>query len=178
MFDRIHILGASGSGTTTLAERLCGRLSHAHFDSDDFLWEKKFTLLKPREERLSSLRARLETAERWILSGAVIDWGNPLIPLFDLVIFVSVPDEVRLERLRRRERERHGESIQPGHEKHENFLEFMEWASLYEIEGTDVRSRRQQEEWLEQLGCPVLRVENRGSLEEAVDAAAAFLEGN
>jgi lysophospholipase L1-like esterase len=35
---RIHIFGASGSGTTTLASALSKKHGHHHFDADDFYW--------------------------------------------------------------------------------------------------------------------------------------------
>jgi Shikimate kinase len=38
MIHRIHILGASGSGTTTLGRALAERLQYPHFDTDDSFW--------------------------------------------------------------------------------------------------------------------------------------------
>ena len=35
MINRIHILGASGSGTTTLAKELSKKLNYEYFDTDD-----------------------------------------------------------------------------------------------------------------------------------------------
>jgi hypothetical protein len=49
----------------------------------------------------------LDRAE-WVLSGSLDGWGDPLIPLFDLMVFVVVPTEVRLQRLRERETRRFG----------------------------------------------------------------------
>jgi adenylate kinase family enzyme len=38
MIQRIHILGASGSGTTTLGRALSERLQCPHFDTDNYFW--------------------------------------------------------------------------------------------------------------------------------------------
>lgn len=38
MVKHIHILGASGSGTTTLARALAVKTGYAHFDTDDYFW--------------------------------------------------------------------------------------------------------------------------------------------
>ena len=35
---RIHVMGAAGSGTTTLAQALSSRLRVPHFDSDEYYW--------------------------------------------------------------------------------------------------------------------------------------------
>jgi adenylate kinase family enzyme len=36
MLHRVHILGASGSGTTTLGMALSARFGYAQLDTDDF----------------------------------------------------------------------------------------------------------------------------------------------
>lgn len=167
-FNKIHILGASGSGTTTLAEHLAEKLLHEHFDSDDYFWELKYSHVRAREHRILSLQNDLESVDKWLLSGSVIDWGDPLIPLFDLLIFLSIPNEIRLERLKQREMDRFGSRILPGNDKHNDYRDFIAWASCYENGGLDVRSRKQQEAWLKQLSCPVLRINGDFSVEQNV----------
>jgi adenylate kinase family enzyme len=54
-YNHLHILGASGSGTTTLASSLSKELQYTHFDSDDYFWKTKFTEPRPRDERLQKL---------------------------------------------------------------------------------------------------------------------------
>ena len=162
-YNHIHILGASGSGTTTLASALCKELKYTHFDSDDYFWKTKFTEPRPRDERLQKLYQDLSHTDQWILSGAVIDWGNPLIPLFDLVIFISVDNAIRMERLKLREQKRYGKEIEPSAAKYKEFCEFMDWANLYETGGMEVRSRMQQKEWLHGLSCKVLELDGEKS---------------
>lgn len=72
-FKHIHILGASGSGTTTLGEALSKKLNYTHIDSDDYFWKTKFTEPYPRQERLQNLSKVLQQTDTWILSGAVIE---------------------------------------------------------------------------------------------------------
>ena len=176
-YDKIHIFGASGSGTTTLAKALCAVSSYVHFDSDDYFWKIKYSLPWPREMRLQTLEAALQKERAWILSGAVIDWGNPLIPLFDAVIFLSVPNEERISRLMDREKRRYGSETEQGGARHREFTEFIDWAKLYEAGGMDVRSRLQQETWLETIRCPVLRIEGAQPVEETYEIAREFLLG-
>ena len=164
-YNHLHILGASGSGTTTLASSLSKELQYTHFDSDDYFWKTKFTEPRPRDERLQKLSEDLSVHNRWILSGAVIDWWNPLIPLFDLVIFISVNNDLRMQRLKVREKKRYGSEIDPEGKKHKEHLEFLEWANLYETGGMEVRSRMQQKEWLKNLSCKVLELDGADSIE-------------
>ena len=43
---KIHILGASGSGTTTLAQALSTVLHNTHLDTDDYFWFTKYTEIR------------------------------------------------------------------------------------------------------------------------------------
>lgn len=165
-FRHVHILGASGSGTSTLAKGVSKKLPHKHFDSDDFFWETKFTKTYNRNVRLNKLETELDKYNHWILSGAVIDWGNPLIPLFDLVIFISVLNEIRIQRLLLRAQKRYGDKILPTGLRYKEHVEFMEWASQYETGGFDIRSRTQQKTWLNNLSCEILEINGNHSVHE------------
>ncbi|MHA6530007.1 AAA family ATPase [Paenibacillus sp. BAC0078] len=170
MYSRIHILGASGAGTSTLGRALAGRLSYAHLDSDDYFWKHKYTEQTEITERLSRIKHDLDTREPWILSGAVCGWGDGLRSSFDLVVFLWIPPEIRLARLRAREYGRYGKEILPGGSQFEATQAFMEWAALYETAGPEVRSRVLHEEWMSGLECPVLRLEDDLTVEERVQA--------
>ena len=108
MVNRIHILGASGSGTTTLGRVLAERLQCPHFDTDDYFWlptDPPYTQKREITLRQEVLMDNLATHESWVLSGSLCGWGDVAIALFDLVIYLWVPCEIRLERLRHREYE-------------------------------------------------------------------------
>jgi adenylate kinase family enzyme len=104
--DRIHILGASGSGTTTLAAAVAAAHGHHHLDTDDFYWlptDPPYRTKRPRAARLERLSTALAASSTWILSGLLCGWGDPLIPRFQLIVFLTVPTDVRMRRLRTRE---------------------------------------------------------------------------
>lgn len=174
--DRIHIIGASGSGTTTLGSALANVLPHHHIDTDDYYWKVKYTEKNTEADRVRMLKQDLARHEKWILSGAVISWGNELVPLFDAVIFLSVENDERLERLRKRERGRYGEAILPGGRLFEEHKDFLDWAALYETAGMETRSRTQQEQWLKQVSCPVLRIDEICTVEEEVTLVLDWLQ--
>ena len=175
MNRRIHIMGASGAGTTTLGRALAERLPHVHLDSDDYLWEQKYSELSPVAQRFSRLKHDLEQQAPWILSGAVCGWGDGLRDRFDLVIFLYIPEQLRLERLRAREYQRYGEESLPGGSKYEDVETFIEWAALYDTAGPEVRSRTLHEEWLAELTCNVLRLEGDLTVDERVAAVLQYM---
>lgn len=157
-------MGASGSGTTTLGEALSREFGYRHLDSDDFFWKVKYTDIWPKQKRLELLQSEIVKQDNWILSGSCMGWGDPLIEEFDLVIFLSVPNDERMKRLYQRELDR-GRDVEA-----ETFHTFIEWANSYETGGLDVRSRKSQELWLEKITCPVLRLSGLESVNERIEA--------
>ena len=90
MAGRVHILGASGSGTSTLAQALSARLGCPHYDVDSYYWlptDPPFQHVR-EVRRGAMLRADLEKPGGWVLSGSLFGWGDVFIPLFDLVVFL------------------------------------------------------------------------------------------
>ncbi|MGJ0492227.1 AAA family ATPase [Methylobacter sp.] len=163
----IHITGASGSGTSTLSSALAAELGIAHFEADDYYWlptTPPFTSKRDRSERLSSLVADLQAKQSAVVAGSVVDWGQEIENAFDLVVFLYVDAEVRIERLKKREIERFG-SVNPS---------FLEWASQYDEGPLEGRSLAKHRAWLQARSCPV--VELHGNLSVAERVAAILRE--
>jgi adenylate kinase family enzyme len=115
------------------------------------------------------LAADLNAHDSWVLSGSLTGWGDPLVSLFDLVILVSTPTPVRINRLLKREGDRYGsDALAPGGVMHEQHLAFIEWASRYDDGDESVRSRRLHEKWLASVTAPVLRVDGQDPPETLV----------
>jgi adenylate kinase family enzyme len=180
--SRIHIVGASGSGTTSLAVEIAKRHGHRHLDTDDYYWLRTvppYREKRPEEERLALLRQAFSESKSWVLSGSLCGWGDPLISEFELVVFLVVPTPVRLARLLVRERARYGQqAIASGGELHGAHVEFLDWAGRYDTGGLEMRSRALHEAWLATVSCPVIRLEGdlsadeqRGQLETSLEEA-------
>ena len=176
---RVHIVGASGSGTTTLGRALAGRLDAAHLDTDDFFWlpsDPPFEHIRPTAERQALLAEALARHPAWVLSGSLCGWGDIFIARFDLVIYVWLPPDVRLARLRRRETERYGAAaIAPGGPLHDKAEAFMAWAARYDDGEVVERSRAMHEAWLARLRCPVVRLTTAAPVDGQVDAVLSHL---
>lgn len=169
MYHRIHIFGASGSGATTLGQELSRQLPHVLMDGDDYFWIEKYTRPREPKKRLELLKEDLSRSPQWILTGAVCGWGDELRSAFDLIVFLYVPEDVRLMRLRKREYERYGDKILPGGSMHAQSVEFLEWASRYDTAGSEIRSRVLHEEWMAHAACPILRIEGEHTVHERAE---------
>jgi adenylate kinase family enzyme len=156
---RIHITGASGVGTSTLGESLAARLGYAFFDADRYYWmptNPPFTEKRPKVDRLQMIQEDISAVSSFVLSGSICGWGGELEDGFDLIVFLQIPRELRLDRLRKREFQRYGAINQ----------EFIDWAARYDDGDLSVRSRLLHERWLAGRECPILRLEGDLTNEE------------
>ncbi len=176
---RIHVIGAAGSGTTTLGAALAARLGCAHEDTDAYFWlptDPPFTTRRSPAARLSLLLPRLAGAH-WVLSGSALKWGAPLERLFELVVFLRLDPALRMARLLRREAERYGDRIAPGGDLVVASHAFLDWAESYDTAGPEHRSLVAHERWLAARPCPVLRLDSAAPVEALVDAVLGHLSG-
>lgn len=160
---KIHILGASGSGTTTLGKAISAKYDIPHFDSDDFFWmptDPPFREKRPVDERIAMLKSSLVRNDSWVVSGSALKWGEFLREESNLIIQTVLDPEIRIGRLLEREKAHYGERIKPGCDMHETHLEFVAWARSYDDGGPDKRSRLSEEMWLKKVKCPVIRIDS------------------
>ncbi|MEM9623897.1 MAG: AAA family ATPase [Pseudomonadota bacterium] len=178
MSIRLHTFGASGSGTTTLGRRLADRISGRHLDTDAYYWyatDPPFTRKREPAERVEMIRSDTSGVDNWVLSGSICSWGDPLLASFTLAVFVVLDPDTRMRRLALRERDRYGPRILPGGDMYAQHLEFMTWARSYDKALPPTRSRRLHEAWLQQLSCPVVRVDAAQPIDAQVELVLARL---
>jgi adenylate kinase family enzyme len=157
---RTLITGASGSGTSTLARSVTGRLGIAAFDADDYFWlptSPPFVSKREPQERLAMILRDLHAAADCVLSGSIVDWGAELEDSISLIVFLTVPAAIRVERLRIREIEQLGHA-DPA---------FLEWAAQYDEGRLEGRSRAKHERWLAARRCPLLRIDGEVTVEDS-----------
>lgn len=158
----IHIFGASGSGTSTLGRYISKELGCFFMDTDDYFWEPTnppYIKKRNLSTRIKLMREDIERYDNVVISGSLVDWGDELIPLFTLAIRVETDTNIRLERLKTREREKFGSRIDIGGDMYDNHVEFINWAASYDNGGIDMRSKVKHDNWQKQLLCPLILVD-------------------
>jgi len=132
----IHIYGASGSGTSTLGKFISNQLGYSFMD----------------------------TSDKVVISGSLVDWGDDLISYFTLAVRVITDSNVRIERLREREKRHFGSRIENGGDMYQNHLEFIEWAASYDTGDVNTRSKAKHDEWQKLLECRQIVVNGEDNL--------------
>ncbi|MES2641710.1 MAG: AAA family ATPase [Myxococcota bacterium] len=153
------LLGAAGSGTSTLGRAVSDELGWRHLELDDFLWvatDPPYTTRNPPERRAQLLREAIDGAPAWVLSGSPGSWAEFVVPSLVLVVFLRAPTDVRIARIARREAKRYGAAIEPGGALHDTHAAFLAWAAQYDDGPPEGRSLREHERWLGTLTAPVL----------------------
>lgn len=176
--SRIRILGAAGSGTSTLGSALARRLGVSHADSDGLYWlptDPPYTTVRPAEQRLALLLRTLPVAGHWVFSGAATEWAAALEPHCDLIVFLRLDPAVRMARLRRREAGRFGARILPGGDMAATSAAFFAWAEAYDTAGSVGRGLLTHEAWLADQPAPVLRLDSKAPVDDLVAAVLARL---
>jgi adenylate kinase family enzyme len=172
MSHRIHVFGASGSGTTTLGAAVASAIGARSLDADAYYWfptDPPFTHKREPADRIALIERDLAGVDDWVLTGSICSWGDAFIARFGLAVFLHLAPDVRMARLAARERARYGERIGPGGDMEAAHRAFMDWARSYDHARAPVRSLDLHERWMTGLGCPVLRLDARRSVEELRD---------
>jgi len=174
----IHILGASGSGTTTLGQALEQKYGYKWLDTDHYFWfptEPPFTASRPREERIPLMAASIEDNPKCVISGSLCGWGDVFISKFDLVIFIYTPAEIRKERLKEREYQRYGDRIRESGDMYDEHIKFIDWAMAYDTGDINMRSLKLHEEWMKQIICPIIRLNGIDTCDHNISLLEKYL---
>ena len=172
MSIRIHVFGASGTGTSALCAALATRTGATHLDTDSYFWEETnppFQRKRENKRRIEMLDTDLDKFKSWVLTGSLCGWGDSVIPLFNLVIFLYLDSVTRMERIREREAQRFGKRIEPGGDMYRQHRSFMRWASGYDNARPPMRSLEYHALWMQQLTCPVPTLDSKYSLDRLCD---------
>lgn len=158
---KIIIFGASGSGTTTLAQQLTKQLNWIHLDADDYYWEKTeppFQVKVPTVQRNTNLKTDFLNNRNVIISGSLMTWSDYWNTAFDLGVFLRLPQAIRMQRLHNRELERYGATIERSKNIKAKSTAFLDWAKKYDDPSFEGRSINQHKKWIEQLNCKTLEI--------------------
>lgn len=170
----IILFGGMGVGDTTLGKAVAQKLDWPHFDLDDFIWRwdtpLPFTKTRPRDEKIAMLKEAISHHPHFVMSGSMFSFRKEFEDSFELAVFLTVPAEVRAERIRKRELTRWGARVLPGGDMYESegsiHKDYMACVRSYDEGPAEVFSLAQHEVWAGELPCPVLRLDGTKPIEE------------
>ena len=100
MADRVLIYGVTGSGKTTLAQKVAERTGLPFHSVDDLTWEPGWVVV-PADEQRRRIGA-ICAGERWILDSGYSAWIDVVLARAELIVALDYPRWLSLARLIRR----------------------------------------------------------------------------
>ncbi|GMB11004.1 MAG: AAA family ATPase [Candidatus Improbicoccus devescovinae] len=157
------ILGANGSGKSTIGCELARVLNCVHFETEDYWFhktEKPYTVSRKPIERNEMLLCDCRKYDSYVVSGDVLNWNKEFLKLFDFAVFLEVPTSIRIERIKNREHERFGDRVCKGGDMYEQHLKFIEYASSRDVPLLKEKAVK--------YNCPVVYVDGTESCSEII----------
>ncbi|MFA6860119.1 MAG: AAA family ATPase [Clostridia bacterium] len=159
---KIHIIGAAGSGTSSIGKYIASKHNYKQIESDYYAWkltDPPFSEYRDAKESQALLKEVFEAYENLVLCGSIAKWGQEFAREFDLVIFLKAPTRVRVKRLKEREFFLHGNRVLPSGDMHDNFVNFLWYAKHYNRGDLSFRSLALHKKFIKDfISCPVLKV--------------------
>jgi kanamycin kinase/aminoglycoside 3'-phosphotransferase-3 len=127
-----------------------------------------YTALRPHKERNEMLLSDMEKYGSFVVSGDISGWGDEFLTMFDLVVFLTAPKEIRMKRIENREYARWGDRVCEGGDMYESQQKFRKFAATRDVSLL--------EQAVSLYLCPILRVDGTKPLTElAHDIEQALL---
>ncbi|MGI6336663.1 MAG: AAA family ATPase [Eubacteriales bacterium] len=168
----IIIFGANGSGKTTIGRELARILGFKHIDHEDYAFHKSdipYTNPRTEDECIELMLTDIEKYGSFVLSAVTGDFGDEIVPLYDLAVYLNAPHGLRMERIKQREIDRFGDRVLEGGDMFERQQEFHSFVTA--------RNLARIEKWAETLNCPVIQIDSTKDYRQiAIDIANRFLK--
>ena len=162
---RIIICGLNGAGKSTLGRVLAGRLHYEFRDIENYYFPKtddkyEYSVQRTEEEVAALLLKDLEDNENVVLASVRGNYSEQIEKLFDLAVYIELPKDIRMARVRKRSHDKFGDRMLPGgdlYESEERFFKMVE-----------ARSDDHAKGWLTDLTCPVIYIDGGVEVENNV----------
>ena len=159
----IIVFGANGSGKTTLARELARILDFKHIDIEDYAFEEAkipYSKPRPRNECINLMLAVIGKHGKFVFSTCTGDWGDIIPQYYKFAVFLTAPHGLRMERVKKRTRDKHGERIGEGGDMYEHTQKFFDFVAT--------RPLSKIEQWTQTLNCSIINVD--GAIDWRINA--------
>ena len=161
----IQICGLNGCGKSTLGRALAESIGFHFIDNENLYFSRTNTdepYMNPKS-RADVERLLMEEVSKFpdfIFAAVKGDYGTDIIPMYDYIVMIEVPPNVRSHRVRNRSFQKFGNRMLIGGDLHDQEEKFFQM----------VESRRDDyiEDWLQTVKCPIIRVDGTKPIDENV----------
>ena len=166
----ICICGLNGSGKTTLASALAKELKLKHMDIEQYYFtstDNPYASSRTRAEVEQLLLEDIKQNPRFVFSAVNGNMIPEINANYDLVVYLNVPLDMRMKRIRQRAIDKFGDRVLPGGDMYEQEEKFFAYA--------EKRTPEKIENWLKTLSCKVIRLDGTKPIQENVELIKSLL---
>lgn len=161
----IQICGLNGCGKSTLGRALAEKIGFHFIDNENLYFARSQAnepYRNPRSEEEVERLLMNEVSEHpnFVFAAVRGNYGKEIIPMYNYVVVINVPKEIRSQRVRNRSFQKFGRRMLMGGDLYEQEDAFFQM----------VESRQDDyvENWLQLVKCPIIRVDGTKKIEENV----------
>ena len=161
----ICVCGLNGSGKTTFGAALAKKLNFKHMDIENYYFtqtDNPYASARSREEVEVLLLEDVRNNPCFVFSAVNGNMNHEINSCYDLVVYLEVPQEIRMKRIRLRAFDKFGDRVLPGGDMYEQEEKFFEFAQK--------RTPAKIECWLQTLTCRVVRLDGSKPVKDNIKA--------
>lgn len=156
MANRIIICGMNCSGKSTLGKALSEETGWTFRDAEDYFFPQRavdqpYDTARTKAEAANLLLKDLKAHDDFIFASVRGDYGDAAAALFTCAVLITVPKQIRTQRIWDRSYQKFGDRILPGGDLHDCEKHFFDMASA--------RPESHVTEWLDSIRLPVIRID-------------------
>lgn len=147
------------------------KLGYPYFDVDDYIWKQNTdspnTQMYTRDEKISRLSNDIAPYEHCVMAGSMSSFHYAFDEMFEMIVFLYVSPDIRIERVHKRAIERFGKRVLEGGDMYEAHMRFLNDNRSYEGDGSP--NMREQKEWMKNMSCVKIELDGAADLEKNAD---------
>ena len=169
----IQICGLNGCGKSTVGKALAKAMGFHFIDNENLYFSRTdgsapYANPRPKEEVEKLLLDEIYEHPNFVFSAVKGDYGCDVVPLYDLVVVLEVPKEIRMQRVRDRSFRKFGSRMLPGGDVYDWEESFFQMVAS--------RTDDYVEKWLHTVQCHIIRVDGTMPIEEIVARLTGEIE--
>lgn len=171
MIQGIAIVGGNGSGKTTLGKALAENLGWMHMDAENYWFEEAsipYSAPRTKEKVCELILADIQKYRKFILSSVNCDFTFEINRHYCCVIYLQVPLETRLVRIKQRAVVKFGSRVLEGGDMYEQEQAFFQFVASRTLGKNDL--------WVHTLTCPVLYLDGTLPISANIETILLFLK--
>ena len=162
----IQICGLNGCGKSTLGKVLAEKIGFHFIDNENLYFSRTntnepYTNAKSRIEVERLLMEEVSKHPDFVFAAVKGDYGKDIIQIYDYIVMMEVPKNIRARRVRNRSFQKFGDRMLMGGDLHSQEEAFFQMV--------DSRQDDYVETWLQTVNCPIIRVDGTKPIEDNVD---------